>query len=355
MRIHGRIKAARHAESGMNLVEMLIGIAIFSFGILQVLSMFPAGVYCGAEVMRSVHATILGRSAMAELEYQARVPLYSGTLSTISGSTLTVSGTPNWGQDQWVNSYISLSGRPDDYAYPAGTPAPRLQSSRITANTIDTVTCDQPPFVVAPQPGDSIRIAACGLPRTAQTQPSRECKVETISAKRISSQPANWDPALVGTTPASKYFIIMTTGRASGKVYVVTDFPTGATDPPRAILCDAANFLSDGVVLGDYFFIAGCPSTAGIIQPTPNFGVPKLSSGDPLQTVLSHHFRAMTPPVPESAYSFATIISNVRNPGIETVDAARVDVIVFFRYDQAQPPDKNRAAIGHCVRYLGRR
>ncbi len=310
----------RAREAGMNLVEILIALAIFSIGVVQVMTLFPMAVMSGAETVRGTYAALTGNSALAELQCQARVPIFFGGVineSVSAGDDVTTAildaagqvrayststePIPPWQQNQFKYCFITAVNRYQNVARPGVTGGVNcVETALVTGNggaTADTwqrhFTFDTPSGsnLTSLQKGDVFRFTRYALP--VATDSDRTCTVVTPDSTfnlvnpimDLAAQASGWNP--VNTTePAkgwiqdfthslmtSRYFVVMTSGRANRKVYMVWPlaWPNSVDNTKLVVRCNNANFTNDGVSAGDTFVIIGSPEFAAW-QPCPHFG-----------------------------------------------------------------------------------
>lgn len=379
-----RSRAAR--EAGFNLIEILIALAIFGIGVVQVMAMFPAAVISGADTVRGTYALVIGRSAIAELEFQLRTPMFIGKIADAPdppGNPLNVwkweegaMAQTGWTADEWKGCFVTLTNR--------SAADGRIQSCYIEHNgatdstpgpsTLEYTPDDNGGFDEAPRIGDMLKITRSALPKVASDGPSRRCKVgngagltdDELAVETLD----NWDPSgwAPNVGPPARYFVIMTSGYGSRKAYLIKVAEAVAANKLK-LTCPNADFQADGIVAGDTLFIAGSPEFKKW-QPCPNFGVATIAAAAPekdreselafLQTLQPLWYRERYSGDPNSAdhelsaFTYATLISDVRDLA-RPDDLVRVDVLVYQRYNNRQFVDKNLRAVGHYTTYLSRR
>ena len=342
--------ATRMRAAGFSLLEILMALAIFSVGILEVLAIFPAAVINGARAVRGIQARILERTAIAEIEYQLHVPYVEGMVASAAAptATFTVTGAPGWAADRWQNYYVAITDRLD-------TGTSRLQQFRIVSNMAASITANGSFTNI--QANDHYRITALGLPLAAVPESQRTFQVENVDITNIyelvvrgaTSWPAGAAPWNDGVN--KRFFVVFTRGEARGKPYRITGSNGNALSFDPTI-----NFIKDGVRSGDEFVIIGCD--IGVYgSPTPNFGT--VTANTP-QTIRPPHLRSDLSL--DAPYTYAVIWSDCYRgstlPASATAaeqDTVRLDVFVFFHYDPTKLPGLNKKPIAHTVHYLGRR
>jgi len=322
-------------RGGFNLLEILVALAIFSIGILEVLAVFPAAVVSGARAVRGVQARILQRTALAELQYQLRVSWAEGRVQAYAAHVLTAEGSPGWVDGEWVGCAAAITNRL------AGDG--RLQCARILANSANTLTLSRDLTVRA---GDGFRITPLGLPLAATPESARTFRVAqvhntetyTLLVEGAAFADDQWNGG------NRRYFVAFTDGAARNRLYRITDTRNGNELVCNAMPSNPNDFIADGVRSGDPFVIVGSDTTH-ISPPCPDLGQPGSR-----QTVPPPHLRA---PDEEAVYSYAVVLSDCHDDA--DADLVRVDVFIFHRYDDALPPGRNKRPIAHFVEHLGRR
>ena len=156
-------------------------------------------------------------------------------------------------------------------------------------------------------------------------------------------------------------FILITSGRAAGHVYHLTEVAahdevgpaTGVTGD--RIICDDADFYRDGVRAGDSFVLIG--NTSGCASFPANFG--NTDFHGPPDTADSQRLARQTVlDAVDNDFSWTAVFSRSRDLGATQPATSgprapvRVDVLVFHRYQTEQSPAKNKAAIEHRVTYV---
>ena len=356
----GAMRARFARQGGFNLLEILLALAIFSVGILEVLAVFPAAVVNGARATREAQARLLQRTAMAELQYQLRVSFAEGTVGAYAAPTLTAQGAPGWTPGQWTGFCVTITNRLSTSG--------QLQCARITGNTANTLTLAGAAGLQV-LTGDRFRITELALPAATEAETARVYRVtrvhdterHTLLAETAAGASPAW-PDDRWNAATARYFIVFNTGEAKDRVYRIADTRLGNELVCNAYAANPADFIADGVRTGDEFIIIGCDRSA-VRVPNETFGV----SGS-RQTTPPPHLRV---PVwdaarsawvePEQTYSYVVVVSDAgydpdpAQAGDEDLTLNRVDVFVYHRYDDALPPERNKRPIGHFVEYLGRR
>src|SRR3990172_6964691 len=68
-------------RGGFNILEILLALAIFSVGLLEVLAVFPPAGISGARAVYTVQGRVLHRTAVDECRLKLYVPLFQGRIS----------------------------------------------------------------------------------------------------------------------------------------------------------------------------------------------------------------------------------------------------------------------------------
>ncbi len=137
--------------SGLSLIEILIALFIFLFGVLGVLSLFPVAMSTAGRSIGETRATVLARSALAQVKFDCTMPYEVGRTDPATPST--------------NNTLVreSSSASLDDYYVTVVGGLGRGQSRRITGNAGRTLNV-APDWTVVPEMGAGYVITRLGLP-----------------------------------------------------------------------------------------------------------------------------------------------------------------------------------------------
>lgn len=182
-------------------------------------------------------------------------------------------------------------------------------------------------------------------------------------------EPDNWNLASVEVRSAPGYFLVVTSGRASGRIFPITGFATDADGDK--ITCAGAKFSSIGVKAAldkdgaplsnaDSFLVIGSSTAGGglttmltafPVVDTRNYVFNSFGRRNTIERQVGQDiFKRDAAEKEASDFDFVAVLSA---PDVQG-GPVRADVFVFRNYDSARTPDKNQRAVGYMTGYIGR-
>ena len=105
---HSVFRTRQHADA-FSLVEVLIALFVFMFGILGVLAVFPVAMNSASKTIGQVRAGVLAQSAIAQLQADCRVPFMEVTATNVGTNTVDCALGTVVLDDLWNGYFITLS------------------------------------------------------------------------------------------------------------------------------------------------------------------------------------------------------------------------------------------------------
>jgi len=335
----------RHArESGLSLIEIIIALFVFMLGVLGIFAIIPVAMHQSAQAIRTNRGGIIAQMAVAMAQYQMAGPHFEGTVREAdpSGNWIVENTDQAWVTDQWKDYYLSF------------TDGKCIGLSRLIASNVP-YTDPNPPnedfeqiIVGTPFPATNLpdatsryRIATFGVDASytlvaPPTEPdSRGGLVSGIKETSGNQLPVDVNYQNWPTT--GTFFILITSGRAAGRVCRLTLPLSGASLQGPA----GFDFYKEGVRDGDGYYLIGNGSTI-VSYPGNNFGTANAGQTlpDPSSTVATE-------------YSYAIVVSDTSEmPDGAEAAPVRIDVLVFWNYDDSKTPANNKKAVAFQTAYL---
>jgi len=296
-------------------------------------------------------------------------PRYEGMAAdTSTTTTIQAMPAPAWTTDVWKGYTVQIV---------AGTNKGLCRT--ISGNDSDTLQLATN-LPVAPDTTSKFRILPpVGIVREARVS-SFSTAARTITAEYLPGHTSAGQA--VAEWPANHWqdcYVLMLDGRARGKAYPIESNDTNG----RLVISDdgvagSVNFEKDGLARGDRFFIAG-HRNPDFPRTIPHDRFRRLDNSNPnvfvaaRQTAASPLHLDCLNPLYDAAlaaryvergkafpldreYSYVIILSDQAGDsrtGSQRTGAsepgARADILVFFNYQELQPPARNRPAVAHFI------
>lgn len=311
-------------EAGLTLIEILIALFIFMVGAVSIFALVPVGMDQATRTLEQRRANVIAQWALTTLESETepQAPLFRGVVASSTDNSATVSPNPGWPDDHW-------QGRHAVAVLPDGS----KQSGEIDSNTADRLNIAGT-WGANPPAGSRINIVPYYEERARRSSIAAEVAATTLLVTDPDLH-VDFDQAAADT---GNYFILITSGRAKGRICLLTGVDEPAAGSQR-LTASGADFAADRVRAGDSFVILG--NSSGFLSwPENEFG----TAGEE-QT-------APDPSNPASDFRFVVIFSDPGALGAGAFHPVRADVLVFRIYDNGSPPDRNRRAAAIRTAYI---
>lgn len=392
-------------RAGLTLIEILIALFVFMVGTVSLFSLVPVGMDQAARALEKRRGNVIAQMVFASLvaDVEPPPPLSSGSVDAIGDTppTVTIWPDPGWTPNEWANRFAVITSREtdgqsrriqsndgdtltvtEDWDFPpwlgsrlrvmrnyegwveaAGANTVTVtgepwtnnqwegwavlllngdgagQARLITGNNNQTLTLERN-WTDQPEIGDHFRITRMALDASF-AEASRGGAITDRTATTLSVNP----PVSIADPGAGDYFIVITSGRAAGRVCRLAAIQDGGA---TLVANAAANFLADLVRPGDSFIVLG--NASGLyswlewdnLSPRNNlFGIP------------GQEQTAQEPFNPNSDFRYVAIVSDPGELAEDDLSPVRVDVLVFRFYDNDAGPERNRKAGVISTAYIG--
>jgi len=345
-----RVSRAGSPRAGFSLVEILIAMFVFLVGVLGVLAAFPVAMDAAGRSIKSTRGDVVAQMAIDQLDCDLQTGLYASRCAATGPSALTAVGTPAWNTDdggEWKDMFVRIT---------RGAGAHANSPKRITGNAASVLTI-YGAWTTMPDTTSYFEIRRY-LP--AEPKDDKACRVGTIATLEdedtITAKDAGGTDIAAWVNPDGhaytsgdppRYFFLVTSGRAAGRIFLITGTSSGQLTLEDADLEDGDVRVGDGfAIIGNNATVEGSPALVSL--PDNHFG--KTGHTQTLPDPASPKDSAEN--IYSAEYSYACIVSDMKVGDMD--DVLRVDVLVFRNYDKTKTPGKNRKPVAWRVAYLDR-
>ena len=128
-RLRRNLFRARRDRAGLSLIEIVIALFVFMFGVLGAFSLLPVAMDQAYKTVRRTRGSLLARYALATITCNLRsLPEKKGVASDASASSVTIASS-DWATDEWKNLYVTITSGPGSG-----------ETRRIAGNSANTLT-----------------------------------------------------------------------------------------------------------------------------------------------------------------------------------------------------------------------